>query len=82
MVKIWDKKELAKLVPTKVLIISGKEDPVGQYGSGLLWLRDAYKARGLSVVLHLYSNMRHEILNEEGRQEVYDDVLRFLAEGK
>lgn len=82
MVKIWDKKELAKLVPTKVLIISGKEDPVGQYVSGLLWLRDAYKARGLSVVLHLYSNMRHEILNEEGRQEVYDDVLRFLAEGK
>ena len=82
MVKIWDKKEMAKLVPTEVLIISGKEDPVGQFGSGLLWLRDAYKARGLKVVLHLYSNMRHEVLNEDNKQEVYDDVLRFLVEGK
>ena len=36
----------------------------------------------LKVVIHLYPNMRHEVLNEEKKQEVYDDVLRFLEEGK
>ena len=83
MANIWDKPNMDKVSPeAEVLIISGKEDPVGQFGSGLLWLRDQYKARGLKVVLHLYPNMRHEVLNEEKKQEVYDDVLRFLEEGK
>lgn len=80
MKRIWEKKSLAKIdKSTEVLIISGKQDPVGQFGSGLVWLYDTYRRLGLSkAVLHLYPNMRHEVLNEDGKEEVYRDVVSFL----
>lgn len=80
MKRIWEKKNLNKIdKSTEVLIISGKQDPVGQFGSGLVWLYDTYRRLGLSkVTLHLYPNMRHEVLNEDGKEEVYQDVLSFL----
>ena len=80
MKRIWEKKSLGKIdKSTEVLIISGKQDPVGQFGSGLVWLYDTYRRLGLSkVVLHLYPNMRHEVLNEDGKAEVYRDVVSFL----
>lgn len=80
MKRIWEKKSLGKIdKSTEVLIISGKQDPVGQFGSGLVWLYDTYRRLGLSkVVLHLYPNMRHEVLNEDGKEEVYRDIASFL----
>ena len=61
-----------------VFVIAGDRDPVGANGKGptqvYQWLKDA----GLDVRLKLYPGMRHEILNEAGRAEVYEDVLQFL----
>ena len=61
--------------------IAGSEDPVGDFGKGV---REAYQlaadAKVADVSIKLYEGMRHEILNEHGKQVVYDDVLTWINE--
>ena len=64
--------------PTPILLISGKEDPVGRFGDGVTALADLYRQKAYSVQLVLYENARHEVLNEENRSEVYACILDFL----
>ncbi|MBQ5970489.1 MAG: lysophospholipase [Clostridia bacterium] len=55
-----------------VLLIAGKEDPVGPYGDGVQKVADMLKAAGKdNVTIHLYDGARHEILNESA---IYDTV--------
>ncbi len=61
-----------------ILMISGKDDPVGDYGKGVENLCKIYMEQGLDVSLKLYPEMRHEILLEHGKEEVWDNVLVFL----
>lgn len=62
-----------------VLILSGEEDPVGAYGKKVMNLYELYKRQGLrDVQIKLYPEMRHEILNERERNEVYNDILNWL----
>jgi alpha-beta hydrolase superfamily lysophospholipase len=64
-----------------VLMISGVEDPVGDYGKGPKKVRDLFEAAGLpDVTLKLYEGARHEVLNELNRREVFQDILRWLQE--
>ncbi len=64
-----------------VLLTSGSDDPVGNYGKGVQtvyqWLR---KAGIKDVSLQLYPQARHEILNETNRQEVYQDIFAWLKQ--
>lgn len=64
-----------------VLFFSGQEDPVGDYGVGV---EKAYKnfckAGLMDVMMRLYPGGRHEMLNEINRDEVYQDILRWLNE--
>ena len=63
----------------KLFIITGEEDPVSNYSKFTLDLEKRYKAIGLKdVSIKIYKGMRHEILNEDGRQEVYNDILEFF----
>ena len=64
----------------KLLIISGTDDPVGGYCKNVEKLDKMYRKAGYDTQMHLYENMRHEILNEDGKQIVYDDVLNFINE--
>ena len=62
-----------------VYFISGDDDPVGEYGKGVLRAYNGFLKAGLSdVTLKLYHGARHEILNEINKQEVYNDVLSWL----
>ncbi len=64
-----------------VLVTAGESDPVGAYGKGPTACADTFKALGLSdVTLTLYKDMRHEVLNEIGREEVYKDILNWLED--
>lgn len=63
---------------TPVLLIAGREDPVGQYGKGVERLAGFYRANGLKVTCKLYDKGRHEILNERFRQQVFEDVRDFI----
>ncbi|MCI9224920.1 MAG: alpha/beta hydrolase [Acutalibacter sp.] len=71
----------ARKVPKElpVFLIAGDQDPVGNYGAGPRQVADWLQAAGVhSVQLKLYPGMRHEVLNEIGREEVYGDVLEWL----
>lgn len=71
-------KNMKKHLP--VLFIAGMEDPVGPYGKGVEQAARAFKKAGMvHVTTKLYPDCRHEILNELNRQEVYNDVLDWIA---
>lgn len=64
-----------------MLFIAGAEDPVGENGEAVVRAVELYRKAGVkSVSLILYPGMRHEILNEPGKQQVMDDVLGWIEE--
>ena len=74
--KDWAKK-LNNDLP--ILICSGSEDPVGNYGKGPQEVFDALNNAGFTdLELKLYNGARHELLNEINRTEVYEDILDWL----
>lgn len=73
--------EWAQKVPKDlpVFLIAGDQDPVGNYGEGPKQVAGWLRAAGVhNVQLKLYTGMRHEVLNEIGKEEVYQDVLGWL----
>lgn len=61
-----------------VLLVSGADDPVGDYGRGVSAVYRNLKANGAHVMIKLYKNCRHEILNDTCRDEVTRDIKKFL----
>ena len=62
-----------------VLLISGEEDPVGDYGDGVRTVAEKLKATGhTKVTLKLYPECRHEVLNELNREQVMEDILEWM----
>lgn len=78
---LYKKKNLKNIDKNQeILIVAGKEDPVGAWGKGPKALADMYRKLGVKrVELHLYEGMRHEILNEKDCKLVEDDIKLFLA---
>jgi len=62
-----------------IYFISGAEDPVGEYSAGVIRAYKAFlKAQVSDVSLKLYPGLRHEILNDVGRDEVMGDILDWI----
>lgn len=62
-----------------ILFISGAEDPVGAYGEGVRKAFIAYQESTECLCdIKLYEEDRHEILNEDNRKEVYEDILAWI----
>lgn len=62
-----------------VLILSGEEDPVGNYGESVRAVWRRYLELGLTdVSMTLYPGCRHELLNEKNRRQVYEDIYSFI----
>lgn len=62
-----------------LLIVSGEHDPVGGFGKGVTLVYHKYQKLGMKdVVCKLYSEDRHEILNETDRQKVYEDIYKWM----
>ena len=72
--------ELKKIPPDlPILLISGEEDPTGDYGIGVKKIAQEYQDAGLTnVKVTLYEGMRHEVLNEQNYQEVYDSIYQWI----
>ena len=71
-------KQWFKSVPADlpVLLISGENDPVGEYGKGVKAVYDELTKTGHSAVsIKLYPEDRHEILNELDRETVMADII-------
>ena len=74
--KQWAEK--VKNVP--IYLLAGKQDPVGNYGKGVLEVCNNLRATGhTKVVLQLYENGRHEMHNEANRDEVFRGIAAFLS---
>ena len=68
-------------VPTSlpILLMSGTRDPVGHNGRGPARLARALKGSGArDVTVLLYSEARHELVNETNRDSVTQDVIAWL----
>ncbi len=68
-------------IPQKLpmLLISGEEDPVGEYGRGVRTVAEELRRTGHpDTELKLYPGCRHEILNETNRAQVMEDVLQWM----
>ncbi|MDZ7820626.1 MAG: alpha/beta hydrolase [Candidatus Marinimicrobia bacterium] len=62
-----------------VLIMSGSEDPVGDFGKGPESVAGMYRELQLEEVdLKIYEGARHELTNETHRNRVYEDVYEWV----
>ncbi|MCP3921460.1 MAG: alpha/beta hydrolase [Desulfobacterales bacterium] len=62
-----------------LFMISGENDPVGDFTKGVKNVFDLFKNQGINRVdLKFYSGARHEILNEINKTEVYEDIFNWL----
>lgn len=69
-------KNLASDIP--VLLVSGEQDPVGDYGRGVRRVAERLRNRGISTKCLIYKGARHEILNDICYTEVLDDIRCFI----
>ena len=54
-------------------------DPVGKCGRAVAAAAESMEAAGVEdLTLRLFPGMRHEILNEFGKEEVYDFILNWI----
>ena len=66
-----------KSLPT--LVMSGGDDPVGDFGKGVRFVYDSLKGEGVSdLTLKIYDGARHELFNETNRDEVFSDIAEWL----
>lgn len=64
-----------------LLYIAGEEDPVGNCGKGVRAAAELARDAGLDdVQVKLYPHMRHEILNEDDKAQVMEDVASWIEE--
>jgi alpha-beta hydrolase superfamily lysophospholipase len=82
MCEMSDKKRVSgipKCLP--IYVIAGTADSVGANGEGVNRLLGAYFDAGLKHVAHcFYEGARHELFNEINRDQVTDDLVRWLNE--
>lgn len=63
-----------------IFLIRGEDDPSTGFGKGASQSIDVLRRAGFQQIrVKTYPHMRHEILNEKGRDMVMNDVVRFLG---
>lgn len=61
-----------------VLLVAGENDPVGNFGKGVLQVEQRLKKQEKDVRCILYKGARHEILNDFTYDDVKKDILNFI----
>lgn len=61
-----------------ILFTAGAEDPVGGNGKGVEAVFRRYRNHGAAASIKLYPGDRHEILNEQDRLTVFEDIFHWL----
>ncbi len=80
MNRLHKKKFLNKIDKNQqIFIISGSDDPVTNYSKDVKKMYDVYTKLGIkNVSTKVYEGMRHEILNENNREIVFNDIVEFF----
>ena len=81
ILRLHKKSNIEKMpVTLRILITSGSEDPVGNYGEDPKKVYKSFIDEGMQKVeLKLYENDRHEILNETDHEKVYEDIYNWIV---
>lgn len=62
-----------------ILVVSGEDDPVGDFGKGPKTVAETYRETGIKdVTLKLFPGDRHEILNELDKETVDQYLLEWI----
>lgn len=70
-------KKMPKNLP--VLLLSGDMDPVGKEGAGVREVQRLFEEKGIQdLEMILYPKGRHEMLNENNKEEVYRDIVDWI----
>lgn len=65
---------------TPILFVSGQQDPVGDMGKGVKRAYESFLSAGMvDVQLKLYPELRHEILNEDCQEMIYEDLFNWMG---
>ena len=80
--RLANKKSWAKALNKNkpVLLVSGSDDPVGEYGEGVKKVEQMLKNAGVPVKMKIYNSARHEILNDISMDEVNKDIIDFIEQ--
>ena len=62
----------------EILFISGSHDPVGNFGKGPEAIYNIYRKYNKQAELILMDDLKHEILNEDNKEEVYKPIIDFI----
>ena len=64
-----------------ILLVAGDGDPVGDMGEGVKAAAQLLSDAGVKTVdCKIYEGMRHEIHNEVGKDQVYDDIASWIED--
>lgn len=78
--RIQKEENLAKIPKgLPLFIVSGSDDPVGEYGEGVHRAYESLKKAGVKDIdIKMYDNDRHELLNETDRTQVFQDIYDWI----
>ena len=68
-------REISNSLP--ILLVSGSDDPVGNYAKGIKTVENKLKEQQKNVSCRIYDGARHEILNDFTYESVRDDIINF-----
>ncbi len=64
-----------------ILLVSGADDPVGNFGNGVKKVYKAFdQARVQDLTMTLYEGCRHEILNEVDKEAIFESLKDWIEE--
>ena len=81
LIKYTNSADWYRAVPESlpILLVSGEDDPVGNYGKGVKEVEGKLKKQGREVSCILYKGARHEILNDFTYETVRNDIIEFCS---
>ena len=71
---------ISKMIKTKYYIISGKDDPFSDSTKQLKVFFKKLDQNKIDYNYKFYSGMKHEILMEDKKEDVFKDIIKFIDE--
>lgn len=80
LIQIHKKSNMKKIsVDLPINFIYGKDDPVGSYGKSIEKLYSIYQKNGIkNLTIKAYPEDRHELFNEDNKEEVEKDLINWI----
>ncbi|SKB96946.1 Lysophospholipase, alpha-beta hydrolase superfamily [Lachnospiraceae bacterium] len=73
----------ASMIPSELplLLLSGEDDPVGDFGKGVEQTAQFYRNAGIrDVIVKLYKGNRHEVYHDRDRYASFMDIIHFMED--